>query len=83
MSSQIQHITLVDNMRAIARRAGTSMLARRTRTTTAAVFREIWDLMNAAANMRDDLRRMADECESSDPEQAARLRKLASSHWSQ
>ncbi len=82
MSAQIHDITLFDNMRAIARSAGSSMLARRIRTTTAAVSREIWELMNAAANMRDDLRRMADECEGSDPEQAARLRKLANSHWS-
>ena len=53
----------------------------RARTAAAAVLHEVWEIMHAPANLRIELLRMADHCEATQPEQAARLRQVAGSSW--
>ncbi len=77
MTTEIQRFTPLNPLD----RVGPPTLANRIRTTAHAVFREVTEAIKAALDLRNELRRMADEFESTRPEQAARLRKLANSNW--
>ena len=56
-------------------------IATRAVALTAAVARELWELVNMLANPSAELGRLADECESTQPELAARLRKALQQGW--
>lgn len=48
----------------------------------AAATREVFAFVHTAANLRSELRRMADECEATRPDQARQLREVAdSTNW--
>ena len=81
MNTQTQSMTLLGNLRGLVRRVGPWALMIQLRHAAVAVLRELWEIMNAATNMRNELRRMADECEKRNPDYAARLRTMASSYW--
>jgi hypothetical protein len=83
MSNQARSVVLLDPIRVIARRVDVRTLASRVTAAAAAAAREVWEIINAAANLRHEMRRMADECEATRPEDAARLRKLANQHWTE
>ncbi len=74
-------LSLLGNLRGLARRVGPWTLITQLRHAAVAVLREVWEIINAATTVRGELRRMADECEASRPEYAARLRKVACSDW--
>ncbi|WP_418314891.1 hypothetical protein [Piscinibacter sakaiensis] len=46
-----------------------------------ALQRELAAMAHSVVGARQELRRMADQYEATDPDQAARLRKLAASNW--
>lgn len=82
MTSQTQSLTLSDKLRAVTRRASPAARPiRRVRDAMAAALREVWAILHAASDLRNEIRRMADECEATRPEQAAQLRKVANSNW--
>lgn len=81
MSSHASSLSLPDPLKSIARRVDLSPMARRTRIAVKAFSREAWAILKSAANPRAELRQMAAECEHTRPEQAARLRRLASTNW--
>lgn len=78
MSSEARRLVLLDHIKVMVRRVDVRALASR----VAAALREVWEVLNAVGNLRNEMRRMADECESTDPQQAARLRKVANQNWS-
>lgn len=82
MSSQIRDVVLRDPIKVFAPRVDARTLAARVKAAAAAALRELWAIMNAPENLRRELYRMADECESTRPEDAARLRQVASRNWS-
>jgi len=83
MSSQARSVVLLEHIKVMARRVDVRAFAGRVTAAAAAVAREVWEILNAVGNLRGELRRMADECESTDPERAAHLRKVASQNWSE
>lgn len=44
-------------------------------------FRALWLIIDTAADIRNELQRMADAAEATRPEHAARLRQLARAPW--
>ncbi len=75
MTTQIRTLSPLD--RAVPTTFGT-----RIGQAIRAAGREIVETIQAPAELRNELRRMADACEITSPEKAARLRKLAKSNWS-
>ncbi len=58
-------------------------IAARFGSAVAGLLREVWALRHASAELRQHLMRRADECESTDPEEALRLRTIARARWSE
>jgi hypothetical protein len=83
MSDQARSVALFDHIKLLARRFDARALASRVTADAGAAAREVWAILNAVENLRGELRRMADECESTDPERAACLRKVANRHWTE
>lgn len=77
MTTQTRNFAAHDTLDCVER----PTLISRIRQAAGAVFREVSRTIHAATDLRNELRRMADEVQGTRPEQAARLRKLANSHW--
>jgi hypothetical protein len=65
----------IDVLRADARACATAV-----RGALQALAQGAWQCARMMFNMPDELRRMADECESTNPEHAAQLRKAAQNY---
>lgn len=62
-------------------RAESQSLLSRAAASTASACRGVWQFVKAVADAPNELRRTADEWESTRPEQAARLRKALRQSW--
>lgn len=61
--------------------ADPAALAATTGNAVIAAARAVWTFLKVACNLNAELKRMADEWETTRPEQAARLREVALRGW--